>query len=162
MKRLRNLEIGLIACGVLSLLVAYGLWHAYRITFDGPLASDQQAWGLLGDYFGGMAGSVFAVLSFLALLFTIYIQSSELAESREQLRRSADAQDRATEFGRLGALLALRSNYLELMSQKGKLLEAFRGMSAESQVMEIVADLDTRLREVNGEIMTFHQKAIAK
>ncbi len=50
------------------------------------------AWyGTFGDFVGGVLNPLFAFLTFLGLLWTIYMQRIELADTREEMARSADA-----------------------------------------------------------------------
>lgn len=50
------------------------------------------AWGPVGDFFGGMLNPVLAFASFIALLYTIRIQSEELRLTRDELSKSVMAQ----------------------------------------------------------------------
>lgn len=52
------------------------------------------AWGPVGDFFGGMLNPILAFASFIALLYTIRIQSEELRLTREEFSKSVDAQER--------------------------------------------------------------------
>lgn len=63
----------------------------YGFTFFGPLDKRVEAWGLFGDYVGGVLNPVFGFLSLIALLSTIAIQSRELSLSSRELRNSAAA-----------------------------------------------------------------------
>lgn len=50
------------------------------------------AWGPVGDFFGGMLNPILAFASFIALLFTIRIQSEELRLTRREFEKSVEAQ----------------------------------------------------------------------
>ncbi|MFW2913708.1 putative phage abortive infection protein [Pseudomonas aeruginosa] len=47
--------------------------------------------GEWGDFFGGVLNPILTFLTFMGLLITIVIQQTELRESRQELKRSADA-----------------------------------------------------------------------
>jgi len=47
--------------------------------------------GEWGDFFGGMVNPLLTFLTFMGLLITIFIQQTELRESRREMKRSADA-----------------------------------------------------------------------
>lgn len=49
--------------------------------------------GTIGDYFGGLLNPVFAFISICAILWTIRLQTKEMAETREELRRAAEAHE---------------------------------------------------------------------
>lgn len=61
---------------------------AYFLSFGGGLTTDHDKWGMFGDYVGGTLNPILAFLSFLALLFTISLQSKELKISNETLRET--------------------------------------------------------------------------
>jgi uncharacterized membrane protein len=56
------------------------------------LQPDFDKWGQVGDYFGGMLNPILAFASFIALLYTIRIQSEELRLTREEFAKSVEAQ----------------------------------------------------------------------
>lgn len=70
--------------------VAGGLivW-AYWTLGHPPRAMDEM--GQAGDFFGGVLNPLLTFLTFLALLYTLVLQRTELQESRLQFKRSADA-----------------------------------------------------------------------
>jgi hypothetical protein len=47
--------------------------------------------GVFGDFFGGVANPFLTFLTFMGLLLTIVVQKVELRDSREEMKRSADA-----------------------------------------------------------------------
>jgi hypothetical protein len=60
-------------------------------TFE--FSDDISKWGSVGDYFGGLINPMLAFLSFIALLYTLKLNQEELAETRKELARAADAQE---------------------------------------------------------------------
>lgn len=70
------------------------VFSLYFINFSGSLSHDQERWAAFGDFVGGTLGSILSFFGFIALLFTIHIQSKELAATREELERSATAQEK--------------------------------------------------------------------
>ena len=75
-------------------------------------------------------------------------------------RRAAKAAIKANDIGRLNALLALRIHYLELMEQNQRIGETLKGMQGAENAYAAYAELDSRLREVNREIDTYHKKVV--
>ncbi|MBU3938167.1 putative phage abortive infection protein [bacterium] len=55
------------------------------------LSPNQGVWGTFGDFVGGTLNPIFAMMSFIALLSTIKLQSEELALTREELEKSSKA-----------------------------------------------------------------------
>ncbi len=77
-------------------IVAVGLYDFSLLSAD---TLDLADYGVIGDYFGGILNPIFAGFSFLALMVTVVFQLSELraqreemALTREELRRSQEAQ----------------------------------------------------------------------
>lgn len=69
---------------------------AYVSKFSGNGFSDEpEQWGQMGDFFGGLLNPILAFASFMALLYTIRIQSEELRLTREELAKSSDAQQKS-------------------------------------------------------------------
>lgn len=67
------------------------------VTFFSPLrgyviSEKIEHWGQMGDFFGGMLNPILAFASFIALLYTIRIQSEELKLTREEFVKSVEAQ----------------------------------------------------------------------
>ncbi|HCG9875331.1 TPA: hypothetical protein NJ716_002303 [Vibrio parahaemolyticus] len=50
--------------------------------------------GARGDYFGGLLNPILAFASFLALLYTIVLQTRELSMTREELTKTAEANEK--------------------------------------------------------------------
>lgn len=59
-----------------------------------PESQAREALGQMGDFFGGMLNPILAFASFIALLYTIRIQSEELKLTREEFSKAAAAQVR--------------------------------------------------------------------
>jgi len=70
---------------------------SFLLYFTGPNADSHhlQYFGQVDDFFGGMLNPVLAFASFIALLYTIRIQSEELRLSTEELKKSASAAEKS-------------------------------------------------------------------
>lgn len=64
---------------------------------QGVLSDEIGDWGAVGDYFGGLLNPILAFASFMALLYTIRIQSEELRLTRLELSASRLAQERSSD-----------------------------------------------------------------
>jgi hypothetical protein len=80
----------LIAVGGAAVLLAIGAAALYRYAFTGPFATDTGTWGEFGDYFGGVLNPLFGLGGFLALLYTVHLQSNELRANAESARSQLD------------------------------------------------------------------------
>ncbi len=87
-------EIGRIAMFIIPILVIV----FFVIINRGDLTSSDL--GTFGDFIGGVANPIFGFLSFIALLYTIVLQSKELEltrkeleETKKEIQRSAEAQE---------------------------------------------------------------------
>jgi len=70
----------LLATAMIALVVV-----AYVLHFGGNWADSHEKWGQFGDYFGGTLNPLFAMLAFLALLWSIALQASEFNQATEHL-----------------------------------------------------------------------------
>lgn len=78
----------LFAISTLLMVIVVALYfYQFNTIFNGQ----QDAWGQFGDYIGGILNPLFSFTALCALLYTIKLQSKELHESTEQLKRSAQA-----------------------------------------------------------------------
>ncbi len=106
--------IHLAAIIVLLILLLMG---SYIDTFrNHPISKDPAHWGQMGDFFGGMLNPILAFASFIALLYTIRIQSEELRLTRAEFEKSVKAQQEAVESQRSQVYLQQKS--LEINSIK--------------------------------------------
>lgn len=90
----------------LAIVLSLSVFAAYFFSFNSGLSAKQEVWGQFGDFIGGTLNPILSFLSLLALVFTVTLQlhqldiartelknsQSELLATREELRRSADAQ----------------------------------------------------------------------
>lgn len=59
---------------------------AYGVLLNGPLSQASADWGTFGDFIGGMAGTVIALATLVALVVALQLQAKELEETRQALR----------------------------------------------------------------------------
>ena len=78
----------LLIGAVSVIVVTFTSFFAFRF----PISSSPAEWGQMGDFFGGMLNPILAFASFIALLYTIRIQSEELKLTREEFAKSVEAQ----------------------------------------------------------------------
>ncbi len=77
----------IVALSVFSVFAYLAIFYAAH-NGEG-LSTDPAVWGQAGDFFGGMLNPFLAFCSFMALLYTIRIQSEELRLTREELTKSS-------------------------------------------------------------------------
>lgn len=141
-----RLVIVLLGTGLISTLVASAFYYAaiFHGNFNG--------WSEFGDFVGGATAPILTTLTFLALLYTIWVQSNELALSREELSlsrtelaRSADALS--------GQLIAIDSQTFERT-----LFESLRfldSITADWELKPYLHDQYVRGRSVLGAIASY-------
>lgn len=80
---------------IVALLFTIGIYYFGISNFDIEKFENQKidSLGSLGDFIGGNLNPILAFLSFIALLTTVKLQSEEMAASRDELKRSAQAQE---------------------------------------------------------------------
>jgi hypothetical protein len=137
------------AVGILTSM--FGIYFLY-FAKDG-VSTDPEQWGQFGDFVGGTANPILGFLTLIALILTITIQSRELELSRkeleltrDQLRRSALAQELSEKALRAQADAADRSARL---SGINFLLDHYKGALKEMHGQAYVSD-DPRLARLKS------------
>ncbi|MFX5869884.1 hypothetical protein ABTE73_19965, partial [Acinetobacter baumannii] len=57
------------------------------------ITDEAQHWGTVGDFFGGILNPIFALFAFYWLTYSVRLQTKELAETRNELKKAASAQE---------------------------------------------------------------------
>ncbi|OAN16361.1 hypothetical protein A3K86_10835 [Photobacterium jeanii] len=122
-------------------------------TFHYGLSNDQSDWGAFGSYFGGVVGSTFAALSFLCLLYTIYLQREELNTAIQALSDSASAQQEQASLIKIQrfedtfySLLAQHNESLSLLGNKDVLNSYLHNLHTIQQ-QEVLPDYYLKSRQ---------------
>ncbi|RKR70981.1 hypothetical protein [Marinobacter nauticus] len=75
----------------------------YVLMYGSNPVYSHEKWAQFGDFFGGVLNPLYAFLAFLALLYTINLQRTELKQVRSEFRRSADAAQQQIDHLKLAA-----------------------------------------------------------
>jgi uncharacterized membrane protein len=67
---------------IFAVVLVSGILAAYVSSFGYKPSDNQAIWGAFGDYFGGILNPLFALFAFIALLWSLHLQSQQLAEIR--------------------------------------------------------------------------------
>lgn len=87
MKDYRKKTAGIVVIALSILLIVFVV---YFVNFYGSLSSRQEDFGTFGDFVGGTLNPIFAFASFLALLYTIIVQLSQLKQNQEELQMTRE------------------------------------------------------------------------
>lgn len=63
----------------------------YFMNFNSELSTDQNIWGVFGDFIGGTLNPILSFLALIALLLTVVLQSKQLELSRRELQETKEA-----------------------------------------------------------------------
>lgn len=77
-------------------------------------------------------------------------------------RRAVHEAQESNRLSRLNALLALRTHYLELVDDNGRLAQALHGMVGGQMAEGAVANLNTKVRDVTREIDKYHNDLVGR
>ena len=126
--------------GVLGVLIT--VFAVYVYTFRNQVIDvNTGTWGTFGDFFGGMLNPVLGFASFIALLYTIRLQSQELAMTREELARSADANEKSGRalVEQLNTLKfqTFENTFFKLLDAVENKIEAFKKTNFEVEAIHI-------------------------
>ncbi|WP_018402897.1 putative phage abortive infection protein [Marinobacter gelidimuriae] len=89
-------KVVLVATALAISIVAVACYF-YFDQFSGGFSSKSSDWGDFGAYIGGAVGAIFASLSFLALLYTVFLQREELTTAINALEDGAESQRKQVE-----------------------------------------------------------------
>lgn len=90
----------------------------YVANFPFGISADQNSWGTFGDFIGGTLNPLLAFMGLIALLYTIIIQSTELKETRKELKNSSKALHAQSESLKLQNFETTFFNLLNFHSQQ--------------------------------------------
>ena len=86
----RRIAYGLAIFGATVLVVAFVI---YRKQFGGDYSPAGSDWGLFGDYIGGVAGTLLAFATLIALVVALVVQATELEETRRALQSQVETSE---------------------------------------------------------------------
>jgi len=143
----------LISFGLFAFLCIVSVFGVYSISFkDFSFIPDTEKFGQFGDFIGGTLNPILAFLSFMALLYTIKIQTDELKLSREELEATREelkgsriAQQEQSESLRLqnGAIekQIFENTFFSLLKEvNGLLNELYDGNAVYNYIIELSDD----------------------
>ena len=131
------------------------------------VGTDPSYWGAFGDYVGGILNPIFGIFTLLGLVITVWlqkeileVQKQELADTRAELAKSAEALDIQNK-----TMLAqnFEGTFFQMLRRQSELLanlEFKYRQSTNKPVMGLDA-IDICLRQLNGEIKQGHGHIIA-
>ncbi|SIR11574.1 hypothetical protein SAMN05421829_1105 [Aromatoleum tolulyticum] len=112
----------------IALILIVGVVTAYILQFGVVPASEQGTWGQFGDYFAGLLNPLFAMLAFLALIWSISIQ-------REELRRASEHLSEQTSLAR-------------------KQLDELASDRLAQELLHVIKEIDARLDQVTRTVVS--------
>lgn len=159
----------LIVGGVLILFV-FGM---YFYNFNGDLNIDPDKWGPFGDFIGGTLNPILAALAFYWLTASIRLQIQELRETKIELRKAAEAQEKSERHQEALAkledenvktqkqILSLQQTILE-SQQKVALVEQQKNalQSFENLFFQLLQNLNGITNNIQAGSSTTYQKFI--
>ena len=118
---------GVYLTALLVLIVGIALLP-YFLTFNGGFSNDSGTWSDFGSYVGGVLGPLFAMLSFLAVVFTLWTQGRQ--NSQQQF------------YSSLFPLMSMQREHAAKYKRK-----ALEGLDAFSSLL---ADLEKSMEDPNN------------
>lgn len=102
--------------------------YLYFNNFSGDFSNKQSDWGSFGSYVGGTISALFASLSFLTLLYAIYLQRKELNTAITALNKSADAHEQQVKNNEIQKF---ESTFYSLLEQHNQALKELTSSNIE-------------------------------
>ena len=100
-QRINAWKLAITAIGA-ALIGAYFVYFALML--DQPPADNADKWGAFGDFVGGLLNPIVAFAAFYWLTQSVKLQRRELSETREELRKTAEAQNELVKLAALSGL----------------------------------------------------------
>lgn len=105
-----------------SVAIVIAMVAFYSLNIGPPISKGAAAWSEFGEFFGGMLNPIFAMLAFLALLWSIALQRSEFDRASFHL-----------------------SEQIRLAREEA---ESTRKDRLSQELLEVIKDIDVRLNEI--------------
>jgi hypothetical protein len=110
-ERYASIAVWLMAGGFAAFALSIG---AYTLSLSQQGLSNRSGdWGTFGDFIGGMAGTLIAFMTLVAIAFTLHLQARELEETRAELEKQTTATERQAFEATFFRLLANRQDTLK-------------------------------------------------
>lgn len=91
-------KIVFLICGALVFLLVSLTFIVLLLIFTNTnIDAEKTLFGIFGDTFGGILNPILTFITFIAVLAGLYLQQEELKATREELSRSATAQEKNLE-----------------------------------------------------------------
>jgi hypothetical protein len=152
----------LFGFAILGVLITISAFSVYYAQFNGGLSAGHDKWGTFGDFIGGSTGPLLALLSLIAILFTIYQQQEELRFSQIELIKSVGAAKSSAKAAQT------QVSHLQIQAQKDDLLKLIQQIDTQLEdffnapIYEIEGDLEGIMKktlplmyQVGGGTITF-------
>lgn len=123
--RKNPMALVLTSAMLIALFFVLAVFIAYLRMFNGDLSEDHAKWGTFGDFVGGILNPILAFLSFIALLFTIALQSRDLKVSNETLKETK------MELQQSRKIAEQQARFYESESGKSDVLKAIESVNTE-------------------------------
>ncbi len=92
-KDLKDIEKDINFHRIIIFLILIAVVFFYLIMKEVKITEAAQHWGTVGDFFGGILNPIFALFAFYWLTYSVRLQIKELAETRNELKKAASAQE---------------------------------------------------------------------
>lgn len=92
-KDLKDIEKDINFHRIIIFLILIAVVFFYLIMKEVKITDEAQHWGTVGDFFGGILNPIFALFAFYWLTYSVRLQTKELAETRNELKKAASAQE---------------------------------------------------------------------
>jgi hypothetical protein len=140
----------LLTVGIILVLMVGSAFGVAWLIGAPPLREfSSQDWTAFSELYGATVGTLFAGLAFAGVIWTIHLQRRELFETREELRRTADAQAAQVETAKQVAKLNALATLLEFNLHPDTSSRVNSGMR---RPMRESYELEDRIKEILNDL----------
>ncbi len=167
-RKVRRVLKILVSSAILFVVFVFG---TYFLMFHDGISRKQEVWGQFGDFVGGTLNPLLSFFSFIALVYTVFLQvrqleiardelknsKAELEATRQELKKSADAQrltaialDQQSKYAVISAKLSALRSALEVTGESLRQAQLAGVLAGPNTILQ----LTNRKDEITSEILT--------
>jgi hypothetical protein len=141
---LLNKLANILTFAIILIIIIFGFYFLRFSNWYLIPSSSQEVWGQFGDFVGGTLNPLFSFLGLIALLFTIALQNKELELTRDELKKSDDAQN---EIKKTQIRQQFESTFFALLNQHNQILEK---LLTDNILQKVIPMKDGRLDSISS------------
>lgn len=130
----KKLIKSLVILVMIAIFAVILIFTIYFVQFSGDISSNQNVWGVFGDFIGGTLNPILSFFMLIAIVLTLVVQNKEMQLTREELEKSAEALEHQREIS------AKQSVHFDIQAKKEDVYrmikEVYKDIITESELVK--------------------------